>query len=200
MSDETDIPTQSDQPPDIRRQLLLAQMEECWADIRNFDSILWQIPAAISAIGGLMVNALAQKEINFGPWSRPTIAYAAALLTLPLLAALVKNRIFQTDRNNWRISLYRAYVSGGPLEIQDYYPENASLGKVAKDLVLLSSREIHHRFRRGPWYWRISAGALRGVSAFNVLLLVSLGVFAGELAIGTWLTLHILIPDRVPIP
>jgi hypothetical protein len=198
----SDVPDQRGEPDPVtgmREHLFIAQLEECWADIRNYDAILWQIPAAISAIGGLMANALVQPDITFGPWSRPIIAFAAAGLTLPLLVALVKNRIFQTDRNNWRIALYTRLMEGGPElpKARDVYPE----GSDAPDgLVLLSSRAITGRFEHGPVYWKFLARVIRPVSAFNVLLLVSLAVFVGELGLGTWFTLNTLRPDWAPLP
>jgi len=47
MSNDTrDAGSSADTPPDWRTQLLIEQIKECWADIRNYDTILWAIPAA----------------------------------------------------------------------------------------------------------------------------------------------------------
>lgn len=190
MQNRADTAGESRETLSVEQQLYVSQMGECWADIRNYDTVLWQIPAAISAIGGLMVVALVQPEIEFGAWARPIIAFAAALLTLPLVVALVKNRLFQTDRNNWRIALYKKLVEGGsgPVQAGDY-----KLGEVPVGLVPLGLPRTQLRLDRGPLYWRLAARAVYGLSAFNVLLLVSLVVFFGEIALGTLLALDALV-------
>jgi hypothetical protein len=178
---------------EIRDRVLLAQVAECWADLRNFDVIVWQIPAAVSAIGGLMVTGLLSEEAAGRPWARCLVALGAAFVTFPLVIALVKNRIFQVDRNNWRLALLEALLKDPTSlpKIREYHPESQ-----ARDgIVLLSSRDIHTRFGHGPWYWRASARMFKRVSAYNVLFAVSLMVLAGEFLIGVYFGIAWLRPD-----
>lgn len=165
--------------PEWRRQLMIEQIKECWADNRNYDVILWAIPATISAIAGLLVNAIFQiGSASYATWVRPLLALAAAVITLPLVLALFKNRLFQIDRNNWRNALYRALENGtlpaAELDKIRFSPEARS------NAVTFSTPRLTAHTNHGPRYWRILVARFQNVRAFDVLFVVSLATLATE--------------------
>lgn len=166
--------------PEWRKQLMIEQIKECWADNRNFDVILWAIPATISGIAGLLLNSIFQiNSSTYAIWARPFLALAAAVFTLPLVVALFKNRLFQIDRNNWRNALYCALENGTlptvELERIRYSPEPRS------NAVTFSTPRLTSETNHGSKYWRILAGRFQSIRAFDVLFIVSLATLAAEI-------------------
>ena len=177
----------------LHDELIIKQIGECWADNRNFDVIVWQIPAVIAAIAGLMLNALVRQDASINAWVKPLIPAGAALVTFPLVLALLKNRIFQIERNNWRIALYNNLTKRVPISealggIRPEPPRN-------DNLVRFSSPQITSKFK-GPWYWRFWANRLKGVRAYNALFFVSVVVLLSEVALAIWLTVVAFLDAR----
>lgn len=185
----------------LRREFALLQIAECWADNRNYDAILWQIPAAIGAIAGLMVNAIFLAHgSGVDAWVRPFIALAAGLITFPLVMALLKNRLFQIERNIWRAavfqSLYADGVSASQLIVQARSDEDPRLARIlfresqrsaspddGTDLVPFSSLHLDLGRTRGSSLFRLLATRFGGRSAYSVLLFVSVIILLSEAAL-----------------
>lgn len=99
----------TEQEAKARQELLLAQFRECCADIRQYDAMLWQLPAAIGAIVGLTLNFAGQAlAAGSATWIHVGGEFLALLLTVPLVLALYKNRLFQRSRNQFRSILVKA--------------------------------------------------------------------------------------------
>jgi hypothetical protein len=111
------------------------------------------IPAAISAIAGLLINALFQISSGYpGGWIKPLIALAAAVFTAPLVMALFKNRLFQIDRNNWRVALFLA------LQKKTHPAEEVKKLRSAPeephpDMVIFSTPHLSLKAEHEPLYW-----------------------------------------------
>ena len=172
-------------------ELLLAQFRECWADNRNYDVIVWQIPAAIGAIAGIMLNAL-RLSAGGDDRFRPLVAAGAAWVTFPLVVALVKNRIFQIERNNWRIKLFEA-LTNNQTTIDALDAAAPEQRPATGNLVLFSTPHIASTFDQGPWYWRVAASTFKGIRAYNILLLASLVVLIAEVALTVGLTIELFV-------
>lgn len=173
--------------PTIREVLLIEQIKECWADNRNYDVILWAIPATITAIAGLAITAVFQLETSpSGAWARPLLALAAAVVTVPLVIALFKNRMFQIDRNRWRAALHVALANGtSPADEMNKIIINEKVNKVPEthpDLVTFSTARVSYVNSLGPWHWRLLCRRYHGLAAFQILFAVSILTLAAEVA------------------
>lgn len=184
--------------PEARQSLLQMQIAECWADNRNFDVLVWAIPAATSAIAGLILNAIVSVGDGSQGWFlRGAISAGGALLSFPLILALIKNRKFQVQRNDWRAACYFALVAGG--SPRDFVTGIRPAPETASDLTPFSTLRVNADpigksapsspppYRRGgprrlgASLWRFSDHRFGDLSAFDLLLAVSWLTLAAEL-------------------
>src|SRR5262252_10232445 len=87
-------------PVELWRSILLTQLVECWNDTRNIDNLVWQIPAGIGAILGLIISGLGVRALSGQPDLLDVGAMCAVLfISSSLVLALYKNRMFQVSRS-----------------------------------------------------------------------------------------------------
>jgi|SRR3990172_574777 len=78
------------------RDVLLALYTSCRFDIRNFDIMIWQIPAASYVITGAVVAFILNTHVK--GLGSIFASFFLIVLTAPLTLALIKNRFFQMSR------------------------------------------------------------------------------------------------------
>jgi hypothetical protein len=181
-------------PVELWRQLLLCQLNECSNDIRQNDSILWQIPATIGAIVGLMLNALGNDVLS-GPVTGLDIAGVSigVIVTFSLVLTEYKNRVLQISRNVYRKSIYDALLQSGVLAPGALITPKLSLSDDPCDLpglVETSSRRLDD-----PTIKAASEGAGPAMlgslvarrSAYKALFAISNTVLLAEVLLLGWL-------------
>jgi hypothetical protein len=183
---------------DLWREVLLLQLSECWNDVRNVDSIVWQIPAGIGAILGLILTAVAPRIA-----SKPSVfemvgVFGAAFVTLSLVYALRKNRLLQKYKSKYIKSIYHELLQTDAskarhgVSIAALKPVDIDI-RVLPGLVALSTGDIQAVMGQGDADSSHSlASRLRHMSAFNLLFWVSVSVLVGEYALGIWMLVRIV--------
>jgi hypothetical protein len=154
------------------------------------DTILWQIPAGIGAIVGLVLAGLGRDVFE----GRPTIleifaTSAATLVTYSLLVAEYKNHVFQVSRNIYIKSLHRAlldcsayptgYLIKAKLEIDDFKMEDLPGLPAAATRDLIGENSMWNSIVRSAGPVWLGSRAAR-LPAFKTLFAVSVFAFAGE--------------------
>lgn len=175
-------------PAELWRSILLMQLDECWSDIRQIDGLVWQIPAGIGAILGLILTGLGSNILKRPPSLLDVGAmFGAFLITFSLIFALYKNRIFQISRNIYMKAIYKQLLAIRDAKPDDLVPVNLELDDPEMveipGLVALATRDMvslglaHVASSAGlPFASRI----LRRRSAYKTMLYVSISVLAGE--------------------
>jgi len=75
---------------------VLAELKECWADWRHYNSIIWQLPSVtVAIVGGLLGIAYTAID-ELGP--RTFVIFLAAFFAFVMLQALRKHRKFHDLR------------------------------------------------------------------------------------------------------
>jgi hypothetical protein len=172
---------------DVRRDLLRQELDQCWADVRHNDSILWQIPAAIGAIVGLILNVV----VNSHPlsWLHALAVVAAILVTWSLIVTEYKNRIFQVTRNIYRASIYNELLRiarMGPDELVvptlqiDDFKGLVGFVETATDTIPAPARKA--AFKAAGFY-RQAGWVQDRLKAYKTLLVISLLLLAGEIVL-----------------
>lgn len=186
---------------ELWRSMLLVQLGECWNDVRQNDSILWQIPAGIGAIVGLIFAALGSSALKGRPNLLQIMAVlAVAAVTFSLIVAEYKNRVFQVSRNIYIKSIYKELLmtQGKPegtlvpavLTIDDYeMSELPGLSALAtKDLdkiVQMRAAQVS-----GP---NFLGNYLSRIPAFKTLFYVSILIWFGEIIFAIWLVVRFFV-------
>jgi hypothetical protein len=185
---------------ELWQSVILTQISECWNDIRQLDGVLWQIPAGIGAILGLILTALGPRSLTGRPGPFEVIAvFGAFLVTFSLVVALYKNRIFQVSRSIYIKSLYKEL-----LRVHNSQPgQSTTISINAQDyamselpgLVAFATRDLAPLVQKSvasaSGFVSIS-GWLRGLPAFKILFYVSVSVVLGELVLGIWLLIRLI--------
>lgn len=188
-------------PVELWRSVLLLQLGECWDDVRNIDSLVWQIPAGIGAILGLILSGLGPQVVKGRPSPLDVAAmFAVVLISYSLIVALHKNRKFQVSRNIYMKSIYKELLTNQcvpgdatvPVTLKPHDYEMTELpGFVARytnDLVQEahadSSQLASHiaSFKRRLFKW----------SAYQTMFRVSILVLTGELFLALWLFIRFI--------
>jgi hypothetical protein len=179
---------------------LLSQLTECWDDVRNIDGLVWQIPAGIGAILGLILTGLGRNVLS----GRPSIIdlaamVAAVLVSFSLILALHKNRMFQVSRNIYMKALYRQLLStrsasdgelvGIALETDDCPMEELPglVPRATRDLTKTLSGPTAAGFQPRQLLRRFHL-----LSAYKIMFGVSLCILCGEVALAVWLLVRMV--------
>jgi disulfide bond formation protein DsbB len=191
-------------PIDVWRSILVTQLGECWNDVRNIDSLVWQIPASIGAILGLILTGLGSKALKGHPSLLDVAAmFAVVFVSYSLLLALHKNRVFQIARNIYMKAIYRELLKTGSvapnspvpasLEAKDH-PIDELPGFVphaTRDIVLESRHGIVHSLTGITRFNRLNTRVDK-MSAYITMFRISACVLLGEFALAVWLLLRFL--------
>jgi hypothetical protein len=198
---ETKNPT-AKLPVELWRSILLVQLGECWNDIRNIDGLVWQIPAGIGAILGLILTGLGTRALKGRPSLIDVAAmFAVVLVSYSLIVALHKNRMFQISRNKYMKGIYKQLLathsaSNGALvpirlDAHDDCPMDELPGFVAR-----ATRDIANESQAGSVAsWGVLAlfsARMRKFSAYNTMFRVSVCVLVGEFLLAVWLFIRFL--------
>lgn len=182
-------------PVELWRSMLLVQLGECWNDVRQNDSILWQIPAGIGAIVGLILAALGSSAIKGRPNLLQVIAVAAvAAVTFSLIVAEYKNRVFQVSRNIYIKSIYRELLMtrdkpDGTLVPITFTIDDYDMNEVP-GLSALATRDLSNIVQERASAvsgLRFFGNSLTRLPAFKTLFYVSILIWIGEIAFVIWL-------------
>ena len=170
-----------------KKELWLLQLKQCWADIRQFDSMMWQLPTAIAAIGALSLNVIADPVIYETTPVRVfhlVIAVMSLLITSSLVFALMKNRYFQEWRVKHREILFKALKNlqaNGEYDNWDLEkPITLKLEKVP-GLIEVDTRSLGHYTR------------LLKRSAYKILLIISFLIVSLQLILVVWIIRLLLV-------
>jgi hypothetical protein len=197
-------PTDLDRADCLWQDILMLQLRELWNDNRQFDVIVWQIPAAIGAIAGILGSnvapAVSHHEVS---WMHAASAATALLVTCPLVLALYKNRYFQVSRNEWRAAVFETLRTKGGVEdlavsyinyrSMDPHPVPGLVSFSTPSLNEIDAKPLGLRalddpaLRRQHPLVRPFIRHLSRLSAFKVLWRVSLLVVVAELLLTVWL-------------
>ena len=195
-SDRTELSPEEMEPVPVEAwaHWLVQQYAQCSADIRQVDALVWQIPAAIGAIGTLLALTFAAAG---GTGARDVsvpqigIAVVAMAITFSLLIGLHKNRLFQIQRSRYRLVLHVAYLraarlpSGSP--VSPVLPDPGHVaGADVDDLHLFGIFPSTSKKQPCPTHGRVDS-LIWGVSAYDFLASMSLVVAVAELAYLGWL-------------
>lgn len=182
-------------PVEHWRAILYLQLEQCWNDIRQNDAILWQIPASIGAIVGLILNALGRTIIE-GPvaWLDIAAVATAIAVTFSLVVTEYKNRIFQVTRNIYRKAIYKALVEAARLpagslanpvlDVREYEAGDLP-GSVEVATRHIDREVLEVAWKAGGVKWAGERAAK--LPAYKTLFYISIGVLLGELGLLIWL-------------
>ena len=192
-------PSSQSIPVELWRAILLAQLGQCWDDVRQTDSILWQIPAGIGAIVGLVLAAIGANAVRGKPNLVQVIAvFAASAVTFSLIVAVYKNRVFQVSRSIYIKSFYKqlmltkdakdgtlvpAFLTFDDYDV-DELPGLAALA--TKDL----SEVVQERAAAVSGF-RFIGDNLSRLPAFKTLFYVSVFILIGEIAFAIWLIVRL---------
>jgi len=204
-------------PVELWRSLLLAQLTECWNDVRNIDSLVWQIPAGIGAIIGLILTGLGRSIIQNRPSLLDVAAMVAAVLvSFALIMALRKNRIFQVSRNVYIKAIYRALLATNtaeagemisvgletddcPMEILPGCVPRATQDLTGFTATQSATKSRILKFLLESHFWRSAANSSVGkrvgkvwqklskASAYRIMFRVSVSILVGETLLAFWL-------------
>jgi hypothetical protein len=203
-----DAPETSSKPEniaiDVWRSILTTQLGECWDDVRNIDSLVWQIPAGIGAILGLILTGLGASAFKGHPSLLDVAAmFAVVLISYSLILALHKNRMFQVSRNIYMKAIYLELLKTGSLPPGSLV--SASLGAkdhkigdlpgfvphATRDLMLESKHGIVYSLTGMKGFNNLNA-RFNDMSAYVTMFRVSAFVLLGEFALTIWLLLRFL--------
>lgn len=199
------LPSPSSQvtiPLDLWRSVLIAQLSECWNDVRNIDSLVWQIPAGIGAILGLVLSGLGTQVVKGRPNVLDVAAmFAVVLISYSLIIALYKNRKLQQARSIYLKSIYKQLLLSASatsddaavsptLKLNDYNMDELP-GFVAHsthDVVQAAcdaSPELASRVAsfKTSYFKR---------SAYRTMFYMSVLVLVGELFLAIWLLIRLI--------
>ena len=197
--------TTSDGPHKVNvdqwREILSLQVTQCWDDIRQMDSLLWQIPAGIGAIAGLLASALSTDVLS----GRPTafeigLVGATCLITYSLVVAAYKNRVFQVARNVHLKSCYAELLRVAALqhdtlvEVHPLTMADLPLSSLP-GLLPFSTREVDSTTKELAAVAGLGAPLNRFLvkrGAFRILWWISVGVMLGEATLFGTLLVHAL--------
>lgn len=199
----TPVSPQSNQsvsvPVELWRSILLTQLGQCWDDVRQTDSILWQIPAGIGAIVGLVLATIGSSAVHGRPnLLQVIVVFAASAVTFSLIVAEYKNRVFQVSRSIYIKSFYKqllltqdkedGMLVQAVLTFDDYNVEELP------GLAALATRELNEIVQAKAASvsgFPFIGDTLSRLPAFKTLFYVSIMILIGELAFGVWLTIHL---------
>jgi hypothetical protein len=197
-------------PVELWRSILLTQLSECWDDVRNVDSLVWQLPTGIGAILGIVLAALSPHNLSRPGLFEVAAVFGACFVTLSLLLALYKNRRFQVSRGKYIKSIYMELLGTEGLVASQMTPVKlAPVDHKIRDLpglVALSSKDLDEvdptdkstpegpsDIKGGIYQIRSMMRSRMGrVSAFKVLFRVSAAVCLGEFLLGAWLLVQLV--------
>jgi hypothetical protein len=178
-------------PVEQWRALLCVQLEQSWNDIRHNDAILWQIPATIGAIVGLVLNALG-KTIVTGPvtWLDAVGVATATIVTFSLIVTEYKNRVFQVTRNIYRKSIYKSLVDIAALKdgsgVLPYVDVREYEGGELPGFVEVATKDISDEVLDVAWKasgFRVLGRQASRLPAYKTLFYISNAVFLGEVGL-----------------
>jgi hypothetical protein len=189
-------------PVELWRSILLCQLGECWNDVRNIDGLVWQIPAGIGAILGLILSGLGARVVDGRPDLLDVGAmFAVVLISSALIVALHKNRMFQVSRNIYMKAIYKQLLATNIAQAGALVP----IGLNADDspmeelpgFVPRATRDLTALFPQGtvqslPQLASLS-DRVRNLSAYKTMFRVSLLVLVGELALAIWLLVRFIL-------
>lgn len=182
-------------PVELWRSMLLVQLGECWDDVRQNDSILWQIPAGIGAIVGLILAALGSTAVKGRPSLPQVLAViAVAAVTFSLIVAEYKNRVFQVSRNIYIKSIYRELLMTRDKPANAFVPITFTIDDYDMDYVpglsALATKDLSSIVQARAaevsglrWF----GNGLSRLPAFKTLFYVSVCIWVGEVAFIAWL-------------
>jgi hypothetical protein len=209
-------------PVELWRSLLLTQLTECWNDVRNIDSLVWQIPAGIGAIIGLILTGLGRSIIQNRPSLLDVAAMiAAVLVSFALIMALRKNRIFQVSRNVYIKAIYRALLETNAAQAGEMISVGLQTDDCSMDMLpgcvpratqdLASFTDLQSdtksrfmKFLLGSSFWQSVAKShagkgvtkvgnrLSNASAYKMMFRVSVSIVVGETLLAFWLLARFL--------
>jgi hypothetical protein len=189
-------------PAGLWRSILLTQLGECWDDVRNIDSLVWQIPAGIGAILGLILSGLGTKVVSGRPSLLDVAAmFAVVLVSFSLIMAMHKNRMFQVSRNMYMKSIYKQLLATHsaaddtlvPIGLEaDDCPMDELPGFVARATHDLTRQlQVNNAQSLVSFAW--FGDRMRKMSAYKTMFRVSVIVLTGECFLTIWLLIRFLV-------
>jgi hypothetical protein len=188
-------------PVELWRSILLCQLGECWNDVRNIDGLVWQIPAGIGAILGLILSGLGVRVVDGRPDLLDVGAmFAVLLISAALVVALYKNRMFQISRNIYMKAVYRQLMATNTAKPGALVPIKLEADDCAMSelpgLVPRATRDLDTQLLQvGVIPLPKFAGLTNWLgqrSAYKTMFRVSLLVLIGEFALAVWLLVRFI--------
>ena len=152
---------------------VLWQLRECWNDIRQYDTLVWQIPSFTTVInGGLIVFS---STADF--FTRTTVIFLITFLTLVLTIALAKHQYFRIYRFREMENLQKNLIDLGiPIMVDGARSTSSVQEALRKGIFSRIPQGWIYRRTAYNWIYRymiIMLGFLVFLFIYNLILWVS---------------------------